>query len=424
MNVPFRRSRRRALAALLAAVLVAACGSPPPATVTVEGVVRSPIMGPLAGVIVHLAGTTTATDATGGFRVEGVRLPYDVMLGSSSPEPWVAVFEGLADPAPVLAPMPPTVAPFEAHVTGHTWNGLPMPDGWSATVCVEGRLSPVFGCAFASAGDATYSLEAMWFGPVTVPVRIHMLWSEVDADGLPFSTPARGSYDGVLTQGEPRTYHPMPSQSPVNAELTAQIAVAGGGTPWFTVVGSGVSEHLSMPVYAAIGVVGSLVLAVPELPAARYEVMSAARFADLTSTAWRVTDDPTEPIDVLVPAPPQQLAPADGAVVAVGTEFAVVGGPGAVRTYRWRPDAATDGPSVWLTTASDRVTVPDVALVGQAWPSGGAYAWSVASGCHAGVDEAAADPDLGWALHATGGFRRDRDGCATVTEEREMTWAP
>lgn len=428
MIFPFRRSGRCALAALLAAALVVACGSPPPATIVVEGVVRQPVVGPLAGVVVHVAGTTTTTDAAGGFRVEGVQLPYDVTIGSSSPSPWVSVVEGLVDPAPTLEVAAPLGAAFRAEVTGNIYGGLPLPVGTRAVVCAEGAPIRTFGCAFVAGGEVTYTLDVAWFGGPSAPVHLDFLWMIVDADGFPTSIPSGLRHAITLVHGAAVTFHPaIADVFAVSSEpLSVGVTVAGGGELFLTAVVTHLDDAYGMPVQVGLATPGGFTLAVPQVPIGRHEVLTYARFGDGESAAWAVTDQPAAGVDVLVPAPPQLLGPADGATVTAATEFVTIGGPGVARTFSWWPEGGTDGPVVRLTTASERATMPDLSVVGMAWEPGGSYGWSVTAGAHATVEEAAAEAEgaVIWYYTLMGGMIHDADGCLTETEARGVVLTP
>ena len=426
MVVPFRPSRRRALAAVLALSLVTACGSPPPVTIDVEGVVRDAIAGPLAGVIVHVAGTTTTTDAAGGFRVDDIQVPYDVTIASSSPAPWVTVVQGLTDPSPTFERSPSPAMLFHAEVSGHIYGGAPMPMGTRAVVCAEGTTLRTFGCTFVIAGAVDYTLMVAWGGGPSIPVHLNFLWMFVDADGLPTSIPSGLRHTTTLTHGGTPTYHPtLADVFAVTSEpLAVDVTIAGGGTAYLTEVMSHVDGAYGMPVHVGYATAGEFTVAVPQVPSGRHEAFTYAQFGDGESVAWGVTDDAAAGVDVLVPAPPQLLGPADGATVTLSTEFVTVGGPGTARTFTWRPVGGTDGPLVTLVTASERATMPDVSAVGMDWDAGGSYRWWVTAGPHATVEEAAAEGAVAWEYIVLGGIVHDADGCMTETGSRDVVLGP
>lgn len=424
MIAPFRRTGRHALAALLAAALVAACGSPPAATITVEGVVRGPMLGPLAGVIVHVAGRTTTTDAVGAFRVDGVTVPYDVTLAGASPSPWVATYQGLVGPTPTFEPRGVLAPGFEATVTGDIFGGNPLPPLTRAVVCVEGATSRAFGCDFVVGGETTYEVQAGWFGGFAIPVHVNFLWMVVDDAGVPISVPVAWRHDTTLTHGGTITFHPSETFPIANVSLAVSAAVAGGGIPYAVAVASHLDDEFSMPVHFGLALASDFTVALPELAAGRYEALMSAKFGEAESWAWDVTDDAAAGVGLLIPAPPQLLGPSDGAEVTSATEFVSVGGPGVARTFTWRPTGGTDGPIVQLTAARDRVTMPDLSVVGMAWTAGGSYAWSVSAGAHATVEEAAAEAAVPWYYLVLAGMGHVADGCHTETAERAVTLAP
>jgi hypothetical protein len=232
----------------------------------------------------------------------------------------------------------------------------------------------------------------------------------------------------TLVHGASVTFHPTLADSValVDEPMAVDVSIAGGGTPLLTAVISHLDDAYGLLVHLGLAAAGAFTLAVPQVPTGRHEVLTYATFGDAASAAWAVTDDPAAGVDLLVPAPPQLLGPADGASVTTATEFVTIGGPGLARTFTWSPQGPTDGPVVRLTTASERATMPDISSVGMAWDPGGSYRWSVTAGAHATVEEAAAEAEggAGWYYALLGGMIHDADGCMTESEERTVALAP
>jgi hypothetical protein len=158
--------------------------------------------------------------------------------------------------------------------------------------------------------------------------------------------------------------------------------------------------------------------------------MALATFASGNSFAWQV-GPVADGYAVVAPAPAQLLAPPDAATgVTTATNFEVVGGPGAARTFRWAPDAATDGPLVALSTADASATIPDPAAVGLPLPAGGGYTWTVVGTAADGAN-ALARPEAAEFLNTAafldrggGGPGFTQDGAYVVRTGRTFTLAP
>lgn len=436
MTVPLRRRPPRLVTLSIALVCVAAtlvaCGAEPTPPITVQGRVAL-VTGfdvPLAGVLVHVQGTTITTDADGRFTIAGVRPPYTVILGSGGSQPWVHAYEGLTTPTPTLSPHAViTTLAFPAAFRRATIEGSlsnPLIQGRRIELCAVGLSGvQVYGCATIEPGFQDYEIDVVWreAGPVTV--RLYALQLQVDADDRPTAVLSNGWVDRVVTDGATLTQQVPSGAAPASGALEGAILAGGGFVPGVS-VRVRTEDSYALRVFSGTLAGGVLdfqapLLADPEIMVATYAVFPAT--GGLTF-AWSAVD-PTLPFTVTVPAPPQPLEPADGATgVGPNTLFRVLGGPAGARTFSWTPDQGQTGPVVSLTTMQNQARLPDVAVVGQALPAGGQYTWSAAVVTAPDLATAAAFPALGIEYFFATGIGLEGTGAVAVAEKRTFDLAP
>jgi hypothetical protein len=429
--------------AIAVPLAVVACGggATPDPTVTVQGTVVGIAGLPLAGVVVRSQGRPpTVTAADGSFTLAGLTTPYAVSLSSDAPDPWVQVFDGLTTTEPWLMPDLSVVLELlqrpgvyqRTNVHGPVPTAInPIPAGERLIVCVEGRDFDVFGCDKVEAGDATYAFTAFWAVPGPAPVRLHALRVRLDASDRPTGYLGYGYADLTLNANVGAMQTAPSGDAIFGLNLQATVGAAGGGTLQGAMVLARVGPRLAIPVYLGPVAGGSLEIVVPTFAVGDSAVLAIASFPSGNSFAWQV-GPVAEGYAVVVPAPPQLLAPPDAATgVTTATAFEVIGGPGAARTFRWTPASTTDGPLVALSTADASVTIPDPATVGLPLPLDGAYTWTVVG--TAAVDaDALAKPEAGEIVNTLvafdvggGGPGLTRDGAyVTRTPGRTFTLAP
>ena len=438
MTVPPRRPspRRLAIAArsvffVAATAALVACGTAPAPPITVQGRVAL-VTGfdvPLAGVIVHIQGQTTTTDADGRFTVVDVHAPYTVVLGSGGANPWVHAYEGLTSSTPVLSPhavifalLSPTVF-RTATVVGSLSN--PLIPGRRIELCAVG-LSGVeaFGCDTLEAGEQSYSVEIRWRESGSVTVRLHAIQYQVDGEDRPTAILSNGWVDRVVTDGATLTQAVPSGAAPASSALQGSIQAGGGVAPG-AVVRVRTEGVYVLPVYMGALAGGALefrapLYADPDVMVATYATFLATGGVTF---AWHAAD-PTQPFTVAVPAPPQLLEPVDGAVsVGSGTLFRALGGPAGARTFTWSPDAGQTAPVVSWTTLQSHARLPDVSVVGQAWSSG-PYTWSLAVVAAPDLATAAAFPAIGIEYFFGTGFGLEGTGAVALAAERAFDLAP
>ena len=429
---PHRRTAAvRSVVLVVAALALVACGTAPAPPITVQGRVAL-VTGfdvPLSGVIVHVQGQTTTTDADGRFTVADVHAPYTVVLGSGGADPWVHAYEGLTSPTPILSPhavvralLSPTTF-HSATIAGSLSN--PLIPGRRIELCAIG-LSGVqaYGCDTLEAGQQSYSVEVFWREPGSATVRLYAIQYQVDGEDRPTAIVSNGWVDRVVADGATLTQAVPSGAPPASGALQGSIEAGGGVVPG-AIVRVRTEGVYVLPVY-----VGALVGGALEFQAPRYadpDVM-VATYATFLATggatfAWHAAD-PARPFVVQVPAPPQLLEPVDGAAsVGRGSLFRALGGPAGARTFTWSPDAGQVAPVVSWTTLQSQARLPDVSVVGQAWSSG-PYTWSVAVVAAPDLATAAAFPAIGIEYFFGTGLGLEGTGAVALAAERAFDLAP
>lgn len=398
-------------------------------SLAVQGHVLGLLQQPVIGAAVASQGETTFTNANGAFIIEGLSVPYDVVVSSTDGDGAVHVFEGLAAPMPVLRPFFTAVG-FPSPGQGTTIDGSILGGALGAgevvVVCVEGLAVAVYGCDNLAAGDSLYSISAGWFAGSAASVRLHALHFQVDADDLPtaylgYETTTLNLVDGVGTLFD-LDFDPVPADT-----LTGTASVPLAATSSGALVLARFGPNLSVPLAQLDGIGATFEAHVPVLPGLSYDVLVFAGLAPGGAVYTWKHDVGLDAGALAVALPAQPLAPADAAIgVDLTTPFSSTAIGGA-RTYVWLPDAA--GPVLARTTTRTSVTVTDPALGGILFPAGAAYSWTVLGHGNDGVDVAAAG---GYAdffellLTANSGgpfFDRDRT-FAIPGDERDFMFMP
>ena len=413
-------------------LLVVGCGAPPTPTATVQGsVVMGPSV-PVAGVLVHAQGRLVTSDGDGRFVLHDIATPYTLTVASTGTPPWAQVFEGLTTTAPVLALSVPNIpwalpgAFRTARVTGATPNANPLPPGQRLEVCVAGLDAVVVGCDTVDAGGDSYDLEARWWEPGDVDVRLHALLVQVDADDRPIGVLGYGTLPLALTANATLIRIAPSGPPPAAVAVQGTVAVAGGGVLQAVVAGVRVDDAALLRVYGGQPPSPTIGFVAPDVGPSGLQVAAVAQFPTGVGYAWALVD-PGAPFNIALPAPPPQLAPVDGAAgVTTATTFAAVGDADHVHQFAWQETGGGDGLTVRLMTRRTSVTLPDLAPVGLAWTAGGTYGWNVAAWSATDVAEAASldAQGAGLQLLVAYGIGIDADGWITGSGQREVTLAP
>lgn len=420
------RSTLRWLPSLLALLVVlSGCGSPA-LKVDLVGRVETPAGGPMSGVLVH-AGTTLTTAATdGSFEIPGVTVPYTLSVASTAGDGWVHAFAGLTSATPVVVPMRFEPPLLDGDVTGNAWGGSPVPAGYRVSICVEGLDFVAWGCRIVDEGDTTYTLHVLWSGGLSANVRIHAIYMAVDADERPTGYTGVRHRDAIVSNGGTTNLDLSPVLLIGTAPLVPITIDAGSGTIGAVIVAARISDRLVQTLYMGGWPGGTVDVRMPPPGVAdAYQVTARVLFpSGLVSLAWAVADS-GDPIEIVVPPPPQLLEPANGAAdVTTADAFRAAGGGSVARLFEWSPTGATAGPKVLLTTEATSVTLPNVGVVGMSYPAGGTYAWQVLRVDAPDYAAAAALRFDDFSLFAFGGRGQVVGGAIAASEQRDLTLAP
>ena len=358
---PVRTPLRR-LRPLLPLLLLAlpACGAPPP-EVDLVGRVESATGAPMSGVLVHAGGELTTAATDGSFAIQGVRVPYTLTVASTAGDGWVHAFAGLTTATPVVVPMRLEMPLVQATISGHAWNGIPVPAGHRVSICVEGVDFTVWGCEFADAAETSYSLQVSWSGATAANVRVQALYLAIDGDERPTGYAGARHVDATVTSGGTTTVDLGPLLMVGTAPLVPITIDAGSGTVAAAFVAVHMGDRLAQPIYGGAWPGGSVDVRLP--PAAMADSYQVTAWVLLpsggTGFAWAVADSGAA-VDLVVPPPPNLLEPANAAhEVTSATVFRVVDS-GTVAHGRTTAATVLSAPSARSSTRtrSSRWTVP------------------------------------------------------------------
>jgi hypothetical protein len=418
---------RVAVPVCLGVVLLVGCPGPGNvATITVTGRVVANDGVPLAGVRVFAQGELVVTDDDGDFVLDGITVPYTLMVGSLGSEPWAHVYEGLTAASLVLAPLTPEPPLVGGLVRGRVWNGGTLPADQRVVVGVEGRAFDVFGLGQAPGGDTEYAAQAFWRGSVNAPVRLHALRMQVEADGRPIdflgydASVETTLVNGVVVEADVLPWGPIG-----NSRFLGSIIPAGGGVLNVTAFAVRLSDAFFLPLFWTMPGLGAVEFAVPDVATGSGAVLvyATAAFPEGSTNLW-VTLPVMQEFELRLPAPPLALEPAAGASgVDDRTVFRATGGPSGGRVFRWEPTGATGGPIVALSTTRDAVTLPDLGALGLAFVRGGTYLWATGVVEAGDLASAAEIPPAGllWLFGSPGMPERV---VVAWSKERSVTLAP
>lgn len=390
---------------------------------------------PVAGVGVSIAGQVTTTDANGEFTIDGLAVPYDLVVYQAGADAFGHVFAGMTTASP-------EVLPFSALTTGAgslpsgTLEGAlpaPVPANHGVVACVEGVTLPVYGCDMLSPTDATHSTSATWASGTSATVRVRALELEVDADGFPVAYTGFGaSSDVTVSDGgtTPAVDVTSYASAPSTTTLSGTASPPAGFTLESLMGASRVSANLTMPtfdVFDAGGLSTSFSVPMPNLGGGEFQLLARAGSASNSmSYAWAAGLDGSSAVSLPLVAPPALVSPADAATnVTTAETFMVAGGADALNTFVFQTSAVGE-PDFAVTTASDVASIPDLAGVGLPLPAATAYNWVVIeSGTVATTDEGG----VAW-LHdyydavlafENGGPGPEADGAIATTDNRDFT---
>lgn len=401
----------------------------------VNGRVVGLLGAPLAGLGVSIDGQVTTTDGNGEFTIDGLSVPYDLVVYRAGADAFGHVFAGMTTPTPEVLPFSALAGGGASLPSGTVEGALPapVPASHAVVACVEGVTIPVYGCDTLSPTDATHSTTATWASGTSATVRVRALEFEVDADGFPLTYTGFGSSsdvavsDGGTTPAVDVTSY---ASTPSTTTLAGTASPPAGFTLESLMGASRVSANLTMPtfdVFDAGGLSTSFSVPMPNLGGGEFQLLAQAGTAgSAMSYAWVAGLDGSSSATLPLVAPPALVSPADAASnVTTADTFTITSDADALNTFVFQTSAVGE-PDFAVTTASDDASIPDLAGVGLPLPAATAYGWIVIeSGTVATTDEGG----VAW-LHdyydaflafQSGGPGPQADGAITTTDDRDFT---
>ncbi len=356
-------------------------------SLTVSGRVLGLLDVGLPDVVVLSQGQDAVTTADGAFELSGLSTPYDVVLAfDDGGDGIVHAYRGLSSATPILTPffglmVGPSALPNEATLSGEVLGGAILPADHSAIICAEGLDQVVYGCVVVPELDSGYMLDMAWSGPAQVSVRIHAFHLERDAGDEVVAYHGYVTQDIDLGDGDVEVLDLDIESSVATDVFEAEVVHEDGSLLSAGYLLLNVAPGLSIPLTTVAG--PAVEALVPTGSGFSYTLLLESG-AGLVSRAGLGLDGG----EVVIPLPPVQLAPADGAMnVGSGTSFRAFVPDGHSITYLWFPD--TLGPMVALTSLDDDpVNLPGLTGTSFAYPPGVSYDWQLLG---ATLPEAGAD---------------------------------
>ncbi len=354
----------------LTVVLLTACGSPPPNTIRIEGVVVELGGLPVPGVRVLLPGhTLVSTDGDGRFTIDDVRTPYTLIIEQSDDEFWV--FEALSrpDPHPFVSK---NYGKYQQIVHGHAY-GTSSGNKLSLLLVSEnGGGTTTIDTTSNSSG---FDLEVTLFQPVANGRLFALEWSP-DASGNAQNFVNFAAYPDVLPLAVGGQTSPLSIDlSAVSAthDLVVNVAPPAGTTPILQTAGVRLGEGGKIyPIitYRNYGPASDqFTVRSPDLDAA--EMLLVASYSDSLSGSirWQSVPASTTSHTLTLPEPPELLDPADGAGIGTDAVFSWKAPAGSVSWVRFDGNL-----TVQVFTASNNLTLPNLEPFGVDYGVG-SYTW-------------------------------------------------
>lgn len=390
---------------------------------------------PIAGLGVSIDGNVATTDTDGEFTIDGLSVPYDLIVYRVAPDPFGHVFTGMTTATPEVLTFPTLSTGGSTLPSGTVEGTVPaaVPANHVSVACLEGVGAPVFGCDDVLPTETAHSITATWASGTTATARVRALEVELDPDGYPVAYTGFGSSaDAAVSDGGTTAAVNVASYTTVPSTMM----VSGTASPpaGFTLESlsgvSRVSPNLAMPVfdaYDATGLSTSFAVPMPILGGGEFQLLaSATSTGTATSFAWATGLDGSSAASLPLAAPPTLVSPADAAAnVGLATAFSIISDADALNTFVFTTSAAGE-PDFAVTTTSDTASIPNLAGLGLPLPSATAYTWSVIE------SNTVATPDEGgvtWVsdyydaviAFQSGGPGTEESGSITATDRRDFT---
>ncbi len=404
---------------LIVAAATAACSEPPPApdaalptrdgssaTAKVEGVAVDVAYHPVRGARVVIEGVgDTVTDDNGRFQLEGVRPPFDLAaIVESETVKTVVQYRGVTRLDPVVMIRDGSGEPFVgehvAALSGTVSPGFPAASGDKARVSI--RLDGITFTAAVDGPDGSYMFDELtWDGPATITAEVHALRWRDNPRGFPAEYTGYGSTLVTLDDGGRADGSNISTTELDTVPIAAAITVPEG----FPL--PGVAAYAVAPDGAWISVGGMDVADLTTVaPTSAITIALRARTLSVDGARAIAEVNPVEDGDLVLPAPPVLLAPADLAS-DISTETVFTWRPGGPdNAYMLNAVPVEDGWRVHVITSAPNSTLPNLSDFGVELSGEIDYEWYVTEYSARSVDEIA---DAGFVRGLTTDF-------ATYTE--------
>ena len=200
-------------------------------SLSVNGTVVDLFGAGIAGATVAIQGTTDTTDSSGSFTIDGVAVPYDLIVKQTITSSVVAqVFEGLTSETPEVNPyasiVGPSSPPMSATVSGNLSSAVGA--GFEAVVCAQSDTIWMTGCDSVAAGATSYSISVGWAAGSSVPYTLHALEVATDSDGFATGYDRYGTASGNVSNGGAPTLDVTWGSTPSSSDITANVNVPAG----------------------------------------------------------------------------------------------------------------------------------------------------------------------------------------------------
>lgn len=336
-------------------------------SLAVRGRVTGQRQAPQSGIAVSSQGRTAVTDDEGRFELSGLAVPYDLVLWSTG-EGKAHVFEGLTADEVVLGTYFDRPAPQRSAAVVASLAQPVGPDQW-VWVCVEGVDGRAAGCRNLSAGLQDVTLNVTWAGPEQRRVRLHLL-VVASGEGGALYYPGYATRELALTHGTSLTLDSAIDMGAALASTPATVVFDPAAGVNLALTGVSLSPMATMRVDARGSPPNPLVIQLPAIDGVGYTTLLRAAAG---AVAWS-TVPAGGTVTIALPEAPSQVQPADGVTgVTLETEFTVDHPGGGPLTWTW----AGGGVSIYLTTMSSTVKIPNVSAYGAPLPVGAAMSWRV-----------------------------------------------
>ncbi len=353
-------------------------------SLSVNGTVVDLFGAGIAGATVAIQGTTDTTDSSGSFTIDGVAVPYDLIVKQTITSSVVAqVFEGLTSETPEVNPyasiVGPSSPPMSATVSGNLSSAVGA--GFEAVVCAQSDTIWMTGCDSVAAGATSYSISVGWAAGSSVPYTLHALEVATDSDGFATGYDRYGTASGNVSNGGAPTLDVTWGSTPSSSDITANVNVPAGFGIQDVYGAAALGAMATLPLFDASGssvtpLPTSFAANVPQLGTGGATLIVAAyppSTGGAATIAWKRGLSGGSAVTIDLPTPPTLTAPADGATgIGVGSTLSVSSASGATTFI-----ISTSSQVIIVTTTNASITIPDLTSLGMPLVPSGSYSWQV-----------------------------------------------